>query len=535
MRTPPLHNRGTVWFLACALAAGSPACAKRNADGSAPPVAFVRGGIIVPGPAPGRALPDGRVFAPRTWAPGEATRMPNGTTVQAPAQPELVAWWRRDLGGVGADSAGGGLPDTALAFAPDGQTLAIATSRGELLALATETGRVRWRVRAPAGYYKTLTYTVDGHRLVAGEQSAAATLTAFDAATGAIAWQQPLADALGPRDAPTVTGRWSRYGAPGVVKLAALPGGRVAAAVTQSWSTPDGWARYGRIVAVSADGTVAWQFPRQRALRQSIVALVRDAAAGNTLAFAANGTADAQAPLPTTGIGVLDAATGAWRGGHAFGPQQVRFGEAYIWEGLAVAHDGSAVTVGLTDGRVATFALPPTDEWTPAVLNLGTPASVGGLAVVSSASYALATPRRTYVQTNDTRAGPWGVGPTTQRAPAPHPNAGTVWTLDANGRPAGRYRGPFTCNNFAASADGTVLASLTTPPLEAHPHTRHGLVLLDGNSPTPRPIAHYPLAGPAFFRTAVSPDGFFVAVVECPAYDGTTHTQYGTYQIHLVH
>lgn len=496
-------------------------------------VTFVRGGLVVPASEAGTPLPDGRRLVPRDWAPGVLVHPPAGPAVRAPEHPTLVAWWSHPLHTAGVTDAGAGLPDTALAFSPDSRSLAVASESGELLVFDAATGRVRWHRMLTAGLYKSLAFAADGALLFAGEQSRAAALVAFDANTGAEAWRADLRPLLDADDAPRVTGRYARYALPAALKLVPLAGGGVVAAATQSWSAGDGWARRSRLVRVDADGNTRWRFPAERALHQSVVTVATDAAAQRYVAFAANGTPPAPGPLATTGVGVLDTATGRWLGGHAFAALTANPPEAYIWEGLALAPDGARGVVGLTDGRAFTFGLPPARD-TLVEHDVGAAVHVAGQPVVAGAGYALATPRALYVQTNDSRIGAWGGGGPSVRAPAPHPDAGTIWRF-AGGAPAGRYRGPFTCNSFAASADGAVVATVTTPPYEANPHARHGLLLLDATGPALQPLAHFPTAGPAFFRPAVAPDGFFVAVVECPGYDPTTRTRYGRYQVHLLH
>ena len=141
-----------------------------------PDVTFVRDGVLVPGAGEGRVVGGGRTLVPTAWKPGESQ-----FGAVAPLRPECVGLFSVQLGDVSASiAAGAEPPDTAIAFSPDGQRVAIGAFTGEVVIADGFTGEVLARRVLPEALAKRVAWSADGSVLYVGEQSPNAALHAME-------------------------------------------------------------------------------------------------------------------------------------------------------------------------------------------------------------------------------------------------------------------------------------------------------------------------------------------------------------------
>lgn len=472
-----------------------------------PEPTFVRDGILL-AEGDGRALPDGRVLVERAWSPGDEV---DGAV--APRVAECVPLFQVPLGDVSRHVLmGGGAPDTALAFSPDGSRLAVGDYTGQLLVVDAWTGEVLARRRLAETLVKRVAWSPDGRTLYAAEQSPDAYVHALDPATLASRARLRLADEVGTSAPPDGDDLYGVYALPAAYALEVLPDGDLVVAATHGWD--EGGRRLNRArvlrlgpglerrAAWPEDGPADAVF-RSMHLERGLVAV--------PLGRSADG---APPDLPIGGVQVLDLDLRPVRS-VAIEPLAPWFDDVFVWEALAFGPDGR-LAVGLGDGRVVVEGGP--------VLPLGAPILVGEVPVAAAVGQ-LAWPGALLAVTARTNI-PWGAASPELRPPGAHPaeNALTAYTLDSEGgaRVAWTFQGPHVLQGLTpVPGRGEVVVGAGARDTDRR-RDLFGALILDlerEGSGADRLSAWCPTEGPVFFRHTATPDGR-VAVAEFPWDDG---------------
>lgn len=495
---------------------------------------FVRGGVILPGPTPGaRALPDGRALLATPWRPGEGVEV-GGHALRAPQRAECLALFHVGLGDVARLVAmGGSAPDTALAWSPEGDRLAVGTALGELLVLDGWSGAVLARRSLPEAMVKSLAWSPDGGTLYAGEQSPDATLYALEPDTLKARWTQRLAERVGSSPAPAGEDLFGVYSLPAVFALRTVSGGDLLVAAAHGWS--EGGVRRNRAqllrLSPAGDPVAAW--PAQPA--DAVFVQVAVDEAGKLAAVGLSRSADGPAPadLPIDGVQVLDLDDLSPLAAHRVAPLAPYFTQAFLWEAVDVSAHADRVLMGFGDGRVVTRHLDGAEGLTQGV---GSPVLAGEVPIAASIGHGFLHGGEVVVLSSGTNI-PYGAASPELRPPAAHPAENTLWVLGPEGQPRWSWTGSHRLEGLTRAPDGRSVVVGAGPRVADHRADLFGALVFDlgladaedGRSGDERLLAVCSTEGPVFFRQAVTLDGR-IAVAEHP-WVGADGALQGRYQV----
>lgn len=505
-------------------------CASRTDP--APPMEpiFVRGGLIVAGPAEeSRALPGGRALVALPWKPGEQVVWAD-TTLQAPRMAECVPLFHADLGDVSRLVAmGGEAPDTALAWSPDGSRLAAGAYTGELLVVDGWTGQEIARKKLAEGMVKHVTWSPDGATLYAAEQSPDAYVWALDPATLAERWRFRLADEVGSSAPPPGQDLYGVYTLPAAYGLSVLPGGDLLVSAAHGWG--DGAARQNRsrLYVLSPQGKVERAWPEKAA--DAIFLEPRLDAGGQMLIMPINRSAGGPTPegLPVGGAIVLRVADLKPVTSMIPKPLPPWYSTAFIWDALDVDPADGTAMLGLGDGRVQLWPISGGD---PRELTPGTPILSGTVPVAASVGFGLLHDRAALYLTAGTNI-PFGAAAPDLRPPSTHPGENTLWATGLDGQLRWTWRGEQRLNGLTVGPDGRTLVVGAGPRVSDERQDLYGALIFDLGGPErggdERLESFCGTEGPVFFRQALTADGR-VAVTEVPT-RGSDGSVQGRYQV----
>lgn len=473
----------------------------------------VRGGVIVDGGAEGRPIGEGRRFVATEAEPG-TTLSVGGKAVVVPERPACVGLASVDLGDVRPWIAmGGEPPDTALAFDPSGERLAIGTWDGEVRVVDSWTGEALAERSMAETLVKRVAWSADGRTLYAAEQSPDAALVALDGTTLEERGRIALADHVERSAPPDGADLYGVYTLPAAYHLEVLDGGDLLVVATHGWNDADGVRQNrARVLRLAPDLSLRAAWPAEGAADAVILSA---ATGGDRVAVSLSRSATGPAPegLPIDGVQVLALDGLMPVGGVVLPPVKPWFDRSFVWEALALGPDGS-LSVGLGDGRLAWWE--PGAE--PDVEPLGAPVELGDLAIVASVGHLDRAGDRIYAVTAGTNI-PFGAASPELRPPQPHPNENALFALDhtaAGWKRVWTWRGPHALEGLTVSEQaGLMVVGAGDRGTDTRTDLFGALVFeLAGGDPT-----FCPTAGPVFFRHAVAPDGR-IAVAEHPWREG---------------
>lgn len=480
-----------------------------------PSLTFVRGGIVAhPATPEGRLLPEERTLIERDWHPGE-TIAAGGAEEIAPQKPDCVTLFSVPLG---TPRLGGDSPDTALAFSPDGQTLAVGTFTGDILAIDAWSGEVRASRHLSEALVRQVAFSPDGSVLYAAEQSPDALVHALDPSTLQTRAAHRLADDVGSSPMPDPSDPYGVYTLPSAYGMEVLPDGSLLVAATHGWGPFTDRRNASRVLLLRQEGDTmhtiaAW--PAQGSADVVLGAM----AVGNdrvTVALRRSASGPPPADLPVDGLLSLSLPGLSRVGEDRFTVLGPHFQGVFVWDALALGDD--FVAVGMGDGRLWARTREG-GEAIDQIESLGTPilagdapiyASVGFLRYVSGSLFALTS--RTAI--------PYGSASPDLRPQAPHPGENTLWRYDRTEEGFERgasWRGPHSLSGLATSKREIAVAA--GPRGEDSRRDLFGALIFahDASEPT----TFCATRGPSFHRLALAEDGR-VAVAEVPWREGDT-------------
>lgn len=483
---------------------------------------FVRGGVVGP-EIEGRAVGGGRAFLERAWAPREPLTVGSGRW-EAPPHPECATLFEVPLGDVSRPLARGGTaPDTAIAVAPDGATLAIGTFRGEIWVVDAWTGALRVRRAWPEAVVKTLAFSRDGKTLFAGEQSPGAWLRALDARTLEEKWSLELADRVGRSPAPAGDDLYGVYTLPAVMSLDLLADGGLLVAATHGWMEEGQRRNLSQLLRLDASGTVRATWPPAPASITLWHPAV-DAEAGRVAIHV--GRSAAGPPPADLGVGAIALlGLGDLRevGRFEAPPLSPWYATTTVWEGLGLS--GDTLSAGLADGRLVIH----TPDAESVILHLGTPKSEDEVPLAATIGQSTLSGEEVLTLTSGTSI-PYGAADPSLQPPSVHPNENTLWSHTLNGTLRWNWRGPYAPAGFAVSPGGREVAVFAGLRRGDAREDLFGAIFLDlqeEGSGEERVVTTCATQGPLFFRGLLLDDRRLFAV-EHPFLraDGTLVGQY---------
>lgn len=491
---------------------------------------FVRGGVLASSGEHGRQVAGGRRFFAQAWTAGAPVTVA-GVTHSAPRRPECVTLFDVALGDVSRLVASGGdAPNTAMAWSPDGRTLAIGSYLGEVLLVDGWSGDVRVRRQLAETMVKSVLWSADGSTLYAAEQSPEALLRALDPVDLSDRWTLRLADRVGTSVMPGEHDVYGVYSLPAAYGLELLPNGDLLTTAMHAWTEESGERRnQAQVLRVSASGAVVDQWP-ETPVSATIKHPRVDVEAGLVaLSVARSASGPAPGELPIGGALVLSLDTLEPTLAVAPEPLGPWFATSYVWDALDISEHG--VFLGFGDGRSWLVDLDGTRR---VERSSGAPVMAGEVPIHASVGYGRFVGEGVVMSTSGTLI-PWGAVSSELRPPMAHPGANTVWSLDLAGGVRWTWSGSQELTGLSLSDDESVLVAGAGPRQTDARRDLYGAMLFDlsdpddGRSGEDRFEVFCATEGPVFFRQALSADGR-LALSEFPYVD-EQGTQRGAYRV----
>jgi hypothetical protein len=508
------------------------ACAPelRELDVTGEEPVFLRQALLVPealgagGPSPG-----GRLLH-REWTPGERVRLGDRQRL-APDRPECVPLFDVPLGDASKTVLQGGeAPDTVVAWSPDGHTLAIGSARGEILVVDARPGRILARRRLSEAMVKELAWAPDGGTLYAGEQSPDANLWALDPANLRTRWSYRLSDEVERSAPPPGDDLYGVYTLPAVYGLHVLSEGEILVAAVHAWNAPAADAPRGaplerknrsRLLLLDPEGGLLSAWPERGPADATLMhPRVHERAPATpedrgllVVPVGRSATGPPPLDLPVHGAVVLRLPDLTRVADFTPPPLLPHFPQPFVWDALDVDADAGRLLLGLGDGRVFLVPLPSPER--SVEVHLGTPFEVGEVPLAASVGFGFLRDEQAVLLTARSNV-PYGAASSATRPPGVHPGENTLFVLNPQGGTSWTWQGPPVLGGLTLAPDRRVFAVGAGPRAADDREDLFGALLFDLDAEGPGEshlLAWCPSESPAFFRMALSTDGFLALPV----------------------
>jgi hypothetical protein len=487
---------------------------------------FVRDAVILPGVIDGgQIIGDNRSILVHKWAPGEKITL-GGHTGTAPARPECRPLFHVPLSDVSRLAASGGVaPNSAVAFSPSGDRLAIGSFQGDLVVVDGWTGQELARTVLPEAITKRLAWSSDGLTLYAGEQSPDAVLHALDPQTLKSKWAFRAADFVHSSPLPEGEDRYAIFDLPGIYTMKVLENGDLFVVAVHGWNDSDGTRNNAsQVFRLNGLGEVIDRWPDKAVSATFLHTRVHEGEGSGSVLINLNRSASGPAPegLPFGGLAILDLATLSLQSTASIEPLAPWFKAANLWQAMDY-QASKGLFVGMGDGRVM-LKEPAPPHATRVDLSTGIPIMAGKVPIAASVGFGLFAADTLMYTTSDTNI-PWGAAVGELRPPTHHPGANGLWVADLAGKPLWSWQGDLRIQGLSISPSNTLgviggghRSGGDAPPL-------YGAMVFDlstpndGRSGSERRVSTCVTSNPVYFSHQVLDDGR-IAVIQFPIPDG---------------
>jgi hypothetical protein len=486
---------------------------------------FVRDGVIVPGALDGaQAIGDNRSLVTQKWKPGEQITL-GGHTGIAPVRPECRPLFHVPLSDVSRLAASGGVaPNSAVAFSPTGDRLAIGSFQGDLVVVDGWTGQEIARTILPEAITKRLAWSSDGQTLYAGEQSPDGILHALDPQTLTSKWTFRAADFVQSSPLPEGEDRYAIFDLPGIYTMGVLANGDLFVVAVHGWNNSDGTRNNAsQVFRLNARGEIIDRWPDEAVSATFLHTRVHEGENGGSVLINLNRSASGPPPegLPSGGLAILDLATLSLQSTAKIEPLAPWFKAANLWQAMDY-QASKGLFVGMGDGRVM-LKEAESPHATLVDLSTGIPIMAGKVPIAASVGFGQFAGDTLMYTTSDTNI-PWGAAVGELRPPTHHPGANGLWVADLAGKPLWSWQGDLRIQGLSISPSNTLGVIGGGHRSGGDTHPAYGAVVFDlstpndGRSGAERRLATCATPNPVYFAHQVLDDGR-IAVIQFPIPD----------------
>lgn len=403
-----------------------------------------------------------------------------------------------------------GFTKAVVRYAPGEQGWVVGTERGELF-LFDNDGKQKWKRSLGIGKLVSLCLTPDGALAVVGEQSAEGNLYAVDAHTGDIRWQYKASDFVG-ADA-------SQRSYPSIVHIVTDKDGNIYANAYRFLMRADGSRGYnGRMLAVSGEGRLLWQFPKNEVIDSWINWC--DASDANGRVVLSTSAYDFREEMHYKDtMYFVDKKSGDLLNSTFVAPVPP-FDNTVMRGSPNFSADGKYLAAATSDGRGFLFDEQGKTLWSRVISK---PTQVDGAYINASGRDGFVTPYGVLFTTINTfNRENWQL-PT----PVEHPSNNSIFAFNTDGTFRYQFMADGTMEEIAFAQN--LAACAVGRNVRTHNYKAHGALVL--NLATGKKQQFFPTEGPCQ-AIGISPDGRWVAGVEAPALTPQGKIM-GAYKLHI--
>jgi len=484
-------------------------------------------------------LDDKRVLFQSAWQPGETYSIhldKNTIKATSPLKPQPYLLRTIELDGLLSllENLRQPAKPTAIAFSnkTDKLKLAIATDRGHIAILQTQTGETIWKTRISEGYVRQITFSADDSMLYVGEQATDGFVYCYELTSEPpnLRWKYRTADDIEtstPNDPDSVYA-WVSY--PGQSCMKTLPNGDLLVSGVHSWTKAEKPEKRSILYRFdSQTGQVKWKYPNEGPI-QKIYRWFDVSEDGKILALLTDDSGNGNGMLS-----VVDVETGTKKWSTEIKPLTPYFKGVTFWRGVSMSPNGKSINVTTDDGRAFIFDIDKSEPvWKE---KLASPLEVSGVPIIATTGTIGSTDAHALFVTGDTYI-PYHLQKGAQRPSTMHPNGMTLFAFSWVGEKKWQWKLENMPQGLRIDGKSRYAALTVSKRSKTPKESLHGVSVFDltaEGSGLSKYLFTYRTEGQLPYDTlAISSDGMVIAIVEMPI-SLPDDTQLGKNQVHLLY